>query len=121
MAASCPAVAVFGLELFSLLVAASQDENVFISPLSIATCLAMVSAGVSQPALASAFSSVLGNASSAEGAAALRKVGTPSDARVVLQSANSLWARAGIKDSYSALVAERFGAQTAVRLIRQTS
>ena len=73
----------------------------------------MAAAGaVPDTAVSAAFATVLRD-DLAAGASQLRALATPSDGNVTLASANSLWARDGIKHSYAELLTQRFGAVAA--------
>ena len=74
----------------------------------------MAAAGaVADTAVSAAFTAVLRGDLASGGSAQLRALATPSDGNVTLASANSLWARDGIKRSYAELLTERFGAVAA--------
>ena len=74
----------------------------------------MAAAGaVPDTAVSAAFSAVLRGDLAAGGAAQLRALAVPSDDNVTLASANSLWARDGVKHSYAELLTQRFGAVAA--------
>jgi len=90
-----------GLEIFNYLTAARPQENVFISPLSIALALQMTAhgaAGATWDAMAGAMSlSGLARAEVAGGNLTLRDELLKADAKVRLDIANSLWLRQGVK------------------------
>lgn len=90
---------------------AAATENVFISPLSVASALAMAAAGATAASkVEAAFLATLhGDLAFNSGANLLRALATPSDASVTLNVANSLWARQ-VKPSYAALLSQRFNA-----------
>jgi serine protease inhibitor len=90
----------FGLKIFNHLTAAKPQENVFISPLSIALALQMTahgSAGATWNAMAGAMAmSGLSPAEVAAGNLALRDELLEADKKVRLDIANSLWLRKGV-------------------------
>jgi serine protease inhibitor len=91
----------FGLEVFNQLLAARPQENVFISPLSIALALQMTMHGASGQTY-DAMAGTLGvagfeRADVAAGNRALRDELAMSDKRIRLDIANSLWLRKGVK------------------------
>ena len=91
----------FGLEVFNRITAAKPQENVFISPLSIALALQMTahgSAGATWDAMAGAMNvSGLTPAEAAAGNLALRDELLKADKKVRLDIANSLWLRKDVK------------------------
>jgi serine protease inhibitor len=91
---------VFGLEVFNYLTDAKPQENVFISPLSIALALQMTAhgaAGATWDAMAGAMSlSGLSQADAAAGNRKLRAELAGADENVRLDIANSLWLRRGV-------------------------
>jgi serpin B len=73
----------------------------------------MTAAGaVPDTAVSSAFSTVL-RGDLTTGAVQLKQLATPTDANVTLSSANSLWARDGIKKAYAQVLADTFDAAAA--------
>jgi serpin B len=91
----------FGLRVFNSLTSARPQENVFISPLSIALALQMTMHGAAGPAF-DAMAGALGVASFgrgdvAAGNLALRDELVSADKKVRLEIANSLWLRKGTK------------------------
>jgi serine protease inhibitor len=91
----------FGLDIFSYLTVARPDENVFISPLSIALALQMTAhgaAGATWDAMAGALGVAgIGRDEVPTGNLALRQQLLAADKKVRLDIANSLWLRKGIK------------------------
>ncbi|HTW92515.1 MAG TPA: serpin family protein [bacterium] len=91
----------FGLQLFDHITAARPQENVFISPLSIALALQMTahgSAGLTWKAMAGAMNlSGLSRSEVAAGNQKLRADLVSADKSVRLDIANSLWLRVGVK------------------------
>ena len=91
----------FGLSVFSYLSSARPEENVFISPLSIAIALQMTAHGSAGPtwnAMAGAMKvSALSRAEVAAANQELREQLDRADKNVRLDIANSLWLRNGIK------------------------
>ena len=91
----------FGLEIFNYLTVAQPQENVFISPLSIALALQMTAhgaAGATWDAMAGAMNvSGLGRAEVLSGNLALRDELLKADKKVRFDIANSLWLRKGVK------------------------
>jgi serpin B len=91
----------FGFELFRHLVGQDQDQNIFASPFSVATALAMTYNGAAGET-AQAMGHTLGLTGMSlaqvnQASAALFKDLRSSDPRVQLDIANSLWARQGIE------------------------
>jgi serpin B len=90
----------FGLEVFNYLTNAKPQENVFISPLSIALALQMTAHGAAGPtwdAMAGAMAmSGLSRAEAAAGNLQLREELVNADEKVRLDIANSLWLRKGV-------------------------
>jgi serine protease inhibitor len=107
----------FGFKLYSVLTGQSAEKNIFISPSSIALCLAMAYNGaeaetrqaMSRALETQAFSLDELNRAYAELRAALESP----DAKVKLQIANSLWARQGLqfKADFIQRNKDYFGAQ----------
>jgi serine protease inhibitor len=91
----------FGLEVFDRLLAAKPQENVFISPLSIALALQMTAhgaAGATWDAMATAMNlSGLAKDDVLAGNQKLRDDLVSADKKVRLDIANSLWLREGVK------------------------
>ena len=91
----------FGLEVFNHITAAKPQENVFISPLSIALALQMTahgSAGATWSAMAGAMRMTgLSRSEVAAGNQQLRTDLVNADKSVRLDIANSLWLRQGVK------------------------
>jgi len=91
----------FGLDIFNYLTVARPQENVFISPLSIALALQMTahgSAGATWDAMAGAMGvSGLTRAQVSAGNLALRDELLKADKKVRLDIANSLWLRKGVQ------------------------
>jgi len=90
----------FGLEIFNHITVAKPQQNVFISPLSIALALQMTahgSAGATWNAMAGAMAmSGLSQSEAAAGNLALRDDLVSADKKVRLDIANSLWLRKGV-------------------------
>ena len=90
----------FGLEVFSYLADATPQQNVFISPLSIALALQMTAHGAAGPtwdAMAGAMATTgLSQAEVAAGNRKLRDELVGADEKVRLDIANSLWLRKGV-------------------------
>jgi serpin B len=109
----------FGFDLFSRLQAPNRTANIFISPLSIATALAMTyngAAGETARAMAGALK--LAGLSLAEvnhGSAAWRQGLTSADPKIELAIANALWARQGVefKPDFLARTRQFYGATVA--------
>ena len=102
----------FGGALLPATTAASDGAPVFLSPLSVASALAMVAAGATGDT-AAAFDAVLGGMAGDAGAGALRALASapPTGGNATLLVANSLWTRGdGVKAAFKADVAERFNA-----------
>jgi serine protease inhibitor len=107
----------FGFKLFGNLVRRKQDQNVFVSPASVASALAMAgdgAAGETREAMARALE--LGSLSKEEvnrANAALRKALLEADGEVDLTIGNSLWARKGapLKADYIKRAQEYYGAE----------
>ena len=91
----------FGLSLFNYLATIKPQENVFISPLSIALALQMTahgSAGATWDAMAGSMNlSGLSRTEVSAGNLKLREELVNADKQVRLDIANSLWLRAGVK------------------------
>jgi serine protease inhibitor len=91
----------FGFDLFSQLLGQDQDQNIFASPLSVATVLAMTyngAAGETEQAMARTLGLTgMSLAEVNQASAALFKDLQSSDPKVELDIANSLWARQGIE------------------------
>jgi len=90
----------FGLSLLARLTDADHGRNVFISPMSVAMCLAMVyngASGKTQAGMAKALelSGMSPDVLSRTSAALMQEL-LAADPRVKLQIANSLWAKRGI-------------------------
>lgn len=112
-----PAYNQFGFNLFGRIAANDQGKNLFISPYSVATALAMTyngAAGETQQAMATALG-IAGiglpdlNTRNAE----LRKGLTTPESKVEISVANSLWARQGVefKKDFLDRNAQFYGAQ----------
>ncbi|HJQ22518.1 MAG TPA: serpin family protein [Blastocatellia bacterium] len=107
----------FGFKLYAELVRQSAEKNIFISPSSIALCLAMAyngAAGETRQAMAQTLETQALSLDELNRAyAALRAALESPDAKARLQIANSLWAREGLR--FKADFIERnknyFGAQ----------
>ncbi|MCE2412923.1 serpin family protein [Candidatus Poribacteria bacterium] len=89
----------FGFNLFDEIRKTEQDKNIFISPLSISTALAMTLNGASGETEQTMTNTLqlqgLGSEAINRGYAGLRQILLTSDPKVTLAIANSLWARQG--------------------------
>ena len=89
----------FGFNLFDEIRKTEQDKNIFISPLSISTALAMTLNGASGETEQTMTNTLqlqgLGSEAINTGYAGLRQILLTSDPKVTLAIANSLWARQG--------------------------
>ena len=89
----------FGFNLFDEIRKTEQGKNIFISPLSISTALAMTlngASGETEQAMTNTLQlQGLGSESINTGYAGLRQILLTSDPKVTLTIANSLWARQG--------------------------
>ena len=89
----------FGFNLFDEIRKTEQGKNIFISPLSISTALAMTlngASGETEQAMTNTLQlQGLGSESINTGYAGLRQILLTSDPKVTLAIANSLWARQG--------------------------
>jgi serpin B len=109
----------FGFDLFDQLQRQDRNRNIFFSPLSVETALAMAyngAAGETERAMARALK--LDGMSLAEinqSSADLLKALKSSDAKIELSVANSIWARQGVKFKEDFLARNRqfFGAEVA--------
>ena len=107
----------FGFKLYAVLTRQSAEKNIFVSPSSIALCLAMTyngAAGETRQAMAQALETQALSLDELNRAyAGLRAALESPDAKAKLQIANSLWARQGLQ--FKADFIERnknyFGAQ----------
>ncbi len=109
----------FGFDLFNQLRSQDKDKNLFLSPLSIATALAMTyngAAGETQLAMARTLKySQMNQADINQSSAALMAKLKSADPKIELLIANSLWARQGVQFNPAFLDRNRqfFGAEVA--------
>lgn len=109
----------FGFDLFNQLRSQDKDKNLFISPLSIATALAMTyngAAGETQQAMARALKfGQMNQTDINQSSAALMAKLKSADPKIELLIANSLWARQGVQFNPAFLDRNRqfFGAEIA--------
>jgi serine protease inhibitor len=91
----------FGLDVYKLLLAVRPQENIFISPLSIALALQMTAHGAAGRTLSAMEGALgvgaIGRPAVAAGNLALREELVNADKKVRLEIANSLWLRKGTK------------------------